>query len=97
MRYSYICIFLIYRQPYYSVIKDLKTGSIFSLENRFMASLLFIKILYKKKGKEKQTVLVLLINDKGNPEMHFLFQLKDPFKFLSLMDDLCENIDVIFI
>lgn len=37
------------------MIKDLKTGSIFSLENRSFASLLFIKILYKKKKKEKQS------------------------------------------
>ena len=56
MRYSYICIFLIYKQPYYSVIKDLKTGSIFSLENRFMASLLFIKILYKKKKRKADSI-----------------------------------------
>ena len=82
------------------MIKDIKTGSIFSLENRFLASLLVIKFLYKKKKKkrkEKQIVLILLINDRGNPEMHFLFQLKDPFKFLSLRDDLCENIYVMFI
>ena len=78
------------------MIKDLKTGSIFSLENRSFASLLFIKILYKKKKKRSKakTVLVLLINDKGSPEMHFLFLSKDTFKFLSLRDDLCENIDI---
>ena len=27
--------------------------------------------------------------------MHFLFPLKDTFKFLSLRDDLCENIDIL--
>ena len=53
MRYSK-CFFLVDKQPYYSMIKDLKTESIFSLENRSFASLLFIKILYKKK-KEKQS------------------------------------------
>lgn len=53
MRYSK-CFFLVDKQPYYSMIKDLKTESIFSLENRSFAFLLFIKILYKKKREAKQ-------------------------------------------